>query len=90
MAKNIDVIHAFINGADKPKTKNLRIEYNKLINYNTVIAECDGNQWIVNVTKYSQSTTTIQNALIKEMSNAGLENCIKFVTEIKRGVNSLT
>jgi len=32
MAKNIDVVQAFMNGEDRPKTKNLRIENNKLVN----------------------------------------------------------
>ena len=71
MAKNIDVVQAFMNGEDRPKTKNLRIENNKLVNYGTVIAERSNNldRFVVNVTKYSQSTTTIQNMLLREIDN---------------------
>lgn len=65
MAKNIDVINSFVNGDSKPaKTTNLRVEGSKLFNYNTVIAERKESGFKVNVTKYSQSTTTIQNKLL--------------------------
>lgn len=68
--KNIDVITTFVNGGTKAKTKNLRIEGDKLFNYNTCLAEryekLGGEEmgFIVNATKYSMSTTTIQNKLL--------------------------
>lgn len=64
MAKNIDVIEAFVNGGKAPKTQNLRViddgEVSKLVNYDTVIAQRVGNEFTVNNTKYSVSTSKIQ------------------------------
>jgi hypothetical protein len=72
--KNIDVINAFVSGATSGKTKNLRIEGNFLMNYNTCIAEREvvGNrsEYILNMTKYSVSTSTIQNQVKRELYNA--------------------
>lgn len=92
MAKNIDVIQAFIDGASRPKTNNLRIEGNKLVNYGTVIAERydEGDfDFIVNATKYSMSTTRIQNALINAIEDNGLVEYTKVVIGIKMGADSL-
>lgn len=62
--KNVDVIENFINGRTNGKTKNLRIEGDKLFNYDTCLAERVNNKnMIVNLTKYSSSTSTIQNKL---------------------------
>lgn len=76
MAKNSDVIQSFIKGGNTPKTKNLKIVDDKLINYNTTIAErfFDGDKYLftVNVTKYSQSTSTIQNKLKSELNYNGI------------------
>lgn len=91
MAKNIDVIQDFINGDNKPKTKNLRIEDSRLINYNTVIAERSkyGNAFVVNITKYSTSTSTIQNKLMSELNRRYLEPYIVTVNDIKAGEYNL-
>lgn len=91
MAKNIDVIHAFIDGEDKPKTANLRIEDNKLINYNTVIAERndESNDFIINVTKYSSSTTRIQNALITSIDLHHRPMTMDYVYDVEIGARSL-
>lgn len=90
--KNIDVIKAFANGETKAKTKNLYIEGDKLFNYDTCIAErwlkIDGREYgfVVNVTKYSVSTTTIQNAILREIS----EHLIaKSLVNMPMGVDSL-
>ena len=69
--KNIDVIKGFINGEVKAKTKNLYIEGDNLINYSTIIATRN-NGFKVNSTKYSQSTSTIQNALRRELNANGI------------------
>ena len=92
MAKNIDVIHAFIHGGTKTKTKNLRIEDNKLINYGTAIAERyekmdDELGYVVNTTKYSQSTSTIQNALVRELDDRGIY--FTNIRSVKKGAESL-
>lgn len=84
--KNIDVIKKFINGETYGKTQNLKIEGKALINYETVIAEHTTDGLKVNVEKYSQSTSTIQNALRKELDNAGLPYSVW--TGIKKGQKS--
>lgn len=66
--KNIDVIKSFISGEVKGKTKNLFIKGDNLVNYSTIIAKRTNKGLIeVNNTKYSQSTSTIQNALKREL-----------------------
>ena len=66
--KNIEVIKLFVNGEVKVRTKNLFIKGNNLINYSTIIAKRTDKGLIeVNNTKYSQSTSTIQNALKREL-----------------------
>lgn len=91
MAKNIEVIKAFIHGGTKTKTRNLYIDNDKLINYGTTIAERVWNSgryfYTVNVSKYSQSTTTIQNALQRELQDRGIE--YSKVRSVKMGADSL-
>jgi len=89
---NIDIIKTFLNGGDKAKTTNLRIEGNKLFNYQTCIAERNwnnnyGHNFIVNVTKYSKSTTTIQNQLIQLIGSN--DSNVEWVAEIPIGTTSL-
>ena len=74
--KNIEVIKLFVNGEVKGRTKNLFIKGNNLINYSTIIAKRTDKGLIeVNNTKYSQSTSTIQNALKRELQ----ANSIQYV-----------
>ena len=68
--KNIDVIRGFINGEVKAKTKNLYIVGDSLVNYSTIIATRN-NGFKVNSTRYSKSTSTIQNALVRELEAQG-------------------
>jgi hypothetical protein len=90
--KNIDVINAFVSGANKGKTKNLRIEGDKLMNYNTCIAErwdkLGGEEFgfVVNTTKYSQSTTTIQNKLLTVIPEYSLAETL---VNVPMGADSL-
>jgi hypothetical protein len=92
MAKNIDVIKAFANGDSKPKTKNLHIEDDKLFNYNTCIAErwekLGGEEYgfVINVTRYSQSTTTIQNKIVDIIPEDLVAN---YLRNIPMGADSL-
>jgi hypothetical protein len=69
--KNLDVIKAFINGK-AAKTPHLNTDGAKLINYNTVIAKKDGEKVIVSSTKYSNTTTIIQNMVKKEVPSSKL------------------
>ena len=61
--KNQEVISLFVVGAIKGKTKNLKIEGNKLVNYNTVIAVRKPNHVLLNSDKYSSTTSKIQNMI---------------------------
>ena len=60
--KNVDVINAF-SERRTGKTKNLKSDGNFLVNYNTVLAQYDDGCILLNLTKYSSSTSTIQNRL---------------------------
>jgi hypothetical protein len=64
--KNIDVIKAFVNGKSACGS-NLYSTGDKLVNYNTCIAEYNENEnrYILNITKYSSTTSRHQNALRK-------------------------
>jgi len=63
--KNIEVIENFINGDTKGNTQHLKIEDNNLINYTTVIARRINGKIYLNATKYSQTTSKIQNMIRK-------------------------
>ena len=52
----------------RKKVNNLTIEGNKLFNYNTIIAQYENGTLYINTTKYSMTTTRIQN-LLKNESN---------------------
>ena len=71
--KKIDVIKEFVAGGTEGSASNLRIEGNRLMSYNTCIAEREvlpsHDEYILNMTKYSKTTTTIQNALLREFGN---------------------
>lgn len=95
MAKNIDVLMAFINGDDNVKTKNLHIKQHdfgtRLYNYDTCIAERTeiNGDFKVNMTKYSKSTTTIQNKLIQAIKDKYGAIHIKIVTNIPIGTKDI-
>lgn len=65
--KNIEVIRTFVNGGTKAKTKNLHIDGDKLINYNTCIAVRKSGNIVINNKKYSVTTSKIQNMLRREI-----------------------
>lgn len=74
--KNIDVLRAFVDGAlaGESHTGNLFIAGNKLFNYSTCIAErVSGGGFIVNITRYSRTTSTIQNKLLYLLENSKVE-----------------
>lgn len=71
MAKNRDVVEAFFRGESHPKTTNLKIDGDRLINYYTVLAERrvtdDGElEFVLNETRYSNSTSRIQHCIRME------------------------
>lgn len=62
--RNDDVIKAFVDGKSACGS-NLYSTGDKLINYNTCIAQYieDKNRYILNITKYSSTTSKHQNVL---------------------------
>ena len=64
--KSIDVIKAFIYG-EQAHTLNLMSSGDKLINYSTCISQRKDGQIYVTDTKFSKTTSVIQNALRREL-----------------------
>lgn len=68
--RNIEVIKQFLNkSSGNSYTGNLISDGVKLFSYNTCIAEWTDSLLLVNVTKYSRSTSRIQNMLIQELKS---------------------
>ena len=68
--RNIEVIKQFLNkSSGNSYTGNLISDGVKLFSYNTCIAEWTDSLLLVNVTKYSRSTSRIQNMLIHELKS---------------------
>ena len=85
--KTSDLIDSFINGATEGKASNLKIDDNKLINYQTCIAwRLDNNDILLNGQRYSNTTSVHQNRIrrsnvvVKEISSA--ESFNKYIDEI--------
>lgn len=90
--KNKSVVLSFINKSPAYST-NLRSIDNKLYSYNTCIAEylgfIDGCETIiVNKTKYSKTTSTIQNMLIDTLNKLGVYR-IYIVDNVDKNTNCL-
>lgn len=66
MKRNDQVIKDFINGRESANV-NLRSTGDKLINYNTCLAQKRGNTMYVNDTRYSVSTSKIQGMLRQQV-----------------------
>ena len=81
---NEQLMKEFLNGATKGKAGNLKIEGDKLIQYSTTIAQFVNGQCVVNVTKYSKTTTVLQNKLAKWMPET------LFLDGISQGTYDLT
>ena len=67
--RNQEVISEFVNFAESAATANIRSTGDKLFNYETCIAQRHGGKIIVNVTRYSSTTSKIQNYLLRELSD---------------------
>lgn len=70
----IELVEAFVNGYQEGKASRgrLYIEGDKLINYNTCIAERMGQEMLINITKYSPTTSKHQNRLLAEVELQGI------------------
>ena len=67
--RNQEVISKFVHFAESAATANVRSTVDKLFNYATCIAQRHEGKIIVNVTRYSVTTSKIQNYLRGEMAN---------------------
>lgn len=66
--RNQEVINKFVNFAESAATANERSTDDKLFNYETCIAQRHEGKIIVNVTRYSVTTSKMQNYLRRELS----------------------
>lgn len=66
--RNQEVISKFVNFAESAATANVRSNGDKLFNYGTCIAQRHEGKIIVNVTRYSVTTSKMQNYLRRELS----------------------
>lgn len=78
------IMEKFFDGAVKGKASSLRIEDDKLFNYQTVIAQRVNGVIVINVTKYSRTTTVHQNRLTRALYNA------KTIDDVPKGCQDLT
>ena len=66
--RNIEVINQFLNkSSGNSDSGNLISTGDRLINYNTCIAEWTDDFVLFNVTKYSRSTSRIQSMILREL-----------------------
>lgn len=88
--KNVDVINQFIKGLSaKSHTGNLVSTGNKLINYSTVLAQRTSDDFIINDTRYSATTSKIMGQFKAELPSRVLENAT-FVENVSMGASDLT
>ena len=83
--RNQEVISKFVNFAESAATANVRSNGDKLFNYETCIAQRHEGKVIVNVTRYSVTTSKIQNYLRAELSN----KVVIEVTNVPQGMCNL-
>ena len=67
--RNQEVISKFVHFAESAATANVRSNGDKLFNYGTCIAQRHEGKIIMNATRYSVTTSKIQNYLRGEMAN---------------------
>lgn len=70
-ASREQVIDAFVKGLPE-RSANLNSTGQKLMSYNTVIADWSGGKIRINKQKYSQTTTTQTNALKRAAQSVGI------------------
>ena len=83
--RNQEVISKFVNFAESAATANVRSIGDKLFNYETCIAQRHEGKIIMNATRYSVTTSKIQNYLRSELSNKAVIE----VTSVPRGTCDL-
>lgn len=83
-----DVVNHFVWGEEKGKASGgrLRIEGNRLVNYGTTIAQRMDSLVIVNITKYSRTTSVHQNRICHLI---GENDNVIFVSNVPEGAYDL-
>lgn len=90
--KNADVIENFVRGMREAQshTGNLYIMGNKLINYNTTIAQWENGRIILNKTSYSRTTSVLQNKVHYQAHNPIVIDNVPFDTyDLKQYVQTV-
>ena len=87
MATNLSVIKAFVNN-ETASTTNLSTTGDKLVSYQTTIAQRDqeGNI-VVNITKYSPTTSKMQTYIKCELEKRGMT--FRVVEGMRMGVRDI-
>lgn len=70
--KNIDVLYSFLNH-NSNKTANLKTDGETLINYTTPIACWNESAIVIDRTRYSATTSRIQNALVRLVTERAIK-----------------
>ena len=83
--RNKEVISKFVNFAESAATANVCSNGDKLFNYGICIAQRHEGKIIVNVTRYSVTTSKIQGYLRAELSN----KVVIKVTSVPMGTRNL-
>ena len=83
--RNQEVISKFVHFAESAATANVRSTVDKLFNYATCIAQRHEGKIIVNVTRYSVTTSKIQCYVRREL----LGHDVIEVTSVPRGTCNL-
>ena len=82
---NQEVISKFVNFAESAATANVRSTGDKLFNYYTCIAQRHEGKYLLNVTRYSITTSKIQCYVRRELS----DHDVIEVTSVPRGTRNL-
>ena len=82
---NQEVISKFVNFAESAATANVRSTGDKLFNYETCIAQRHEGKYLLNVTRYSITTSKIQCYVRRELS----DHDVIEVTSVPRGTRNL-
>ena len=83
--RNQEVISKFVNFAESAATANVRSTGDKLLSYYTCIAQRHEGKIIVNVTRYSMTTSKLQGHVRWELSGYDVTE----VTGVPRGTCNL-
>ena len=85
--KTKEVIDNFLNKRFDYKASSLYSKEDKIINYNTILAQWFGDTLLINITKYSTTTSKHQNRLVESADEKGIQYYT--VSDIPMDINNL-